>query len=157
MNEFFQKPPQLGNQYTEDHVLNTYLQWKLPPRILQELESEFERMGHRVVTDIYHLGKAAEATPPRHIPYDAWGKRIDRIELADAWKELDRISATEQLVAIGYARKHGEFSRIHQFVKLYRFHPSSAIYTCPLAMTDGAARALELYGNETLKKMRLYI
>ncbi|MGH7625050.1 MAG: acyl-CoA dehydrogenase family protein, partial [Gemmatimonadaceae bacterium] len=34
-----------------------------------------------------------------------------------------------------------------QFARLYLFAPSSATYSCPLAMSDGAARCLELYGS----------
>src|SRR6185369_9374815 len=37
----------------------------------------------------------------------------------------------------------------------YMFHPDSAWFTCPLAMTDGAARAIELYGDERLKDRAL--
>lgn len=152
MNDFFQTPPGLGNQYDEDRVLQAYLEWKLPSTVLNDIQPDLHKMGQRVSDDIYRLGQAAEATPPRHIPYDPWGKRIDNIEVSPAWEELDKISAEEKLVAIGYERKYGALSRIYQFAKLYLFHPSSAIYTCPLAMTDGAARALELYGDEELKQ-----
>ncbi len=55
-------------------------------------------------------------------------------------------------MATGYERKFGIHSRCVQFAKLYLFHPSSAFVTCPLAMSDGAARALELFGSEELKK-----
>lgn len=152
MSDFFQTPPRLGNQYDDDRVLKTYLEWKLPSSMLSEIQPELYRLGQRTIEDIYKLGQEAEAYPPQHIPYDPWGKRIDRIEVSHAWKELDKISAEEKLIAIGYERKHGALSRIHQFAKLYLFHPSSAIYSCPLAMTDGAARALELYADESLKK-----
>ena len=36
------------------------------------------------------------------------------------------------------------FSRVHQFVKLLLFAPSAGLYTCPLAMTDGAAKLIEV-------------
>ena len=155
MSEFFQIPPSLGNQYEEDRVLKSYLEWKLPHTVFTELQPELRRMGHRAITDIYQLGLTAESEPPCHIPYDPWGRRVDVIKVSQAWKELDKIAAEEQLIAIGYERKLGSLSRIHQFAKLYLFHPSSAIYTCPLAMTDGAARALELYGDESLKQRAL--
>ncbi|KTD40479.1 acyl-CoA dehydrogenase family protein [Legionella parisiensis] len=151
MSDFFQTPPRLGNQYDEDRVLKTYLEWKLPSPMLTQIQPELHRLGQRVIEDIYKIGQEAEAFPPQHVPYDPWGKRIDHIEVSQAWKELDKISAEEKLIAIGYERQNGALSRIHQFAKLYLFHPSSAIYTCPLAMTDGAARALELYADESLK------
>lgn len=152
MSDFFQSPPSLHNQYEDDQVLKNYLAWKLPASMLSEIQPEIQHLGQRVIADIYHLGQLAEAHPPKHIPYDPWGKRIDHIEVHAAWQALDRIAAEEKLIAIGYERRHGALSRIHQFIKLYLFHPSSAIYTCPLAMTDGAARALELYADEPLKQ-----
>jgi alkylation response protein AidB-like acyl-CoA dehydrogenase len=85
------------------------------------------------------------------VPYDAWGRRVDRIETSDAWRELDRIAATEGIVATAYERAHGAHSRIHQFARLYLYAPSSALYSCPLAMTDGAARFLEVHGDESVR------
>jgi putative acyl-CoA dehydrogenase len=151
MSEFFQDPPMLGNQYDDDALLRGYLRWRLPAKMLTEIEPDLRRLGHRVVTDILALGESAEASPPRHVPYDAWGHRVDRIETSDAWRELDRISATEGIVATGYERRNGAHSRIEQFARLYLFAPSSALYSCPLAMTDGAARFLEIHGDESVK------
>ena len=103
-----------------------------------------------MVNEVQSLGDQAEACPPSTC-HDPWGRRIDHIEVSDAWKALDRISAEEGLVAIGYERKQGKWSRTYQFAKLYLFHPSSAIYTCPLGMTHCAARAIELYAMQIRK------
>src|SRR3954469_15445567 len=144
-------PPQLRNQYEDDGPLRAYLRWRLPANVRADIEPGLHRLGTRAVTDILALGEAAEASPPRHVPFDAWGHRIDRIETSDAWAELDRLSAIEGLVATGYERAHGAYSRIDQFARLYLFAPSSALYSCPLAMTDGAARFLEVYGDDSTK------
>jgi alkylation response protein AidB-like acyl-CoA dehydrogenase len=150
MSEFFQDPPKLGNQYDDDALLRAYLRWRLPANMVAEIEPDLQRLGHRAATDILALGESAEASPPRHVPYDAWGRRVDRIETSEAWRELDRISATEGIVATAYERRHGALSRIDQFARLYLFAPSSALYSCPLAMTDGAARFLEVHGDESV-------
>ncbi|MGH7603955.1 MAG: acyl-CoA dehydrogenase family protein [Gemmatimonadaceae bacterium] len=151
MSEFFQDPPRLGNQYDEDTLLRGYLRWRVPPEMLTDMEPDLHRLGHRVATDILALGEAAESEPPIHIPYDAWGRRVDHIDTSDAWRELDHISATEGIVATAYERAHGAYSRIDQFARLYLFAPSSALYSCPLAMTDGAARFLEVHGDEKVR------
>lgn len=151
MSEFFQDPPRLGNQYDDDAFLRDYLRWRLPAKMLAEVEPELRRLGHRTVTDILALSESAEASPPRHVPYDGWGRRVDRIETSDAWRELHRISATEGIVATAYERRNGAHSRIDQFARLYLFAPSSALYSCPLAMTDGAARFLEVHGDESTR------
>ena len=36
----------------------------------------------------------------------------------------------------------GVYQRYGQLVALYMYHPSSGLYGCPLAMTDGAAYTL---------------
>src|SRR5215208_1794663 len=153
MSEFVQDAPRLGNQYDDDALLRAYLRWRLPANMHAELEPDLRRLGHRVVTDILALAEAAEMSPPRHVPYDAWGRRVARIETSDAWRELDRVSATEGLVATGYERAHGAHSRIDQFARLYLFAPSSALYSCPLAMTDGAARFLEVHGEDSTRSV----
>jgi putative acyl-CoA dehydrogenase len=157
MSEFFQDPPRLGNQYDDDALLRAYLRWRLPPKMLAEIEPDLRRLGNRAATDILALGESAEASPPRHIPYDGWGRRVDRIETSDAWRELDRISATEGIVATAYERRHGAHSRIDQFTRLYLFAPSSALYSCPLAMTDGAARFLEVHGDESTRSVLAHL
>jgi len=157
MSDFFQDPPRLGNQYDDDALLRAYLRWRLPATMLAEIEPSLRRLGNRAATDILALGEAAESSPPVHVPHDPWGRRVDRIETSDAWRELDRISATEGIVATAYERKHGAYSRIDQFARLYLFAPSSALYSCPLAMTDGAARFLEVHGDESVRSVLAHL
>ena len=148
MSDFYQSPPRLGNQFLDDRVLRSWLRLALPAAVHADVEPGLGAFGERAATDILALGEAAEASPPRHVPYDAWGRRVDRIETSEAWRALDRVSAEEGIVATAYERAHGAHSRLHQFARLYLFHPSSATYSCPLAMTDGAARTLERHGGD---------
>jgi alkylation response protein AidB-like acyl-CoA dehydrogenase len=108
-----------------------------------------------VAGEVQRLGREAETHPPRLIPFAPWGERLDQIEVSGAWKRLQDIAAREGLVSIGYERNEGSFSRLHQFARLYLFHPDSAWFTCPLAMTDGAAKAIEEHGDEDLKDAAL--
>ena len=64
-----------------------------------------------------------------------------------AWNELKKISAREGIIALAYERNpaHKGFSRLIQMSKNFLFAPSSGLYSCPLAMTDGAAKTLEVY------------
>src|SRR5438067_3106456 len=144
---FYQDPPSLGNTFTGDAALRSHLRRMLPSDVRAAVEPDLERFGERCATDLLALDAAAEAEPPRHVPYDGWGRRVDRIEVSGALRALDRVSAEEGLVAIAYERALGAWSRVHQLAKLYLFHPSSATYSCPLAMTDGAARCLARHGT----------
>jgi putative acyl-CoA dehydrogenase len=151
--EFHQDPPRLTNQYEDDPLLASYLRWRLPGEMLADIEPDLRRIGRLAASEWLALDAAAEADPPRLVPYDPWGRRIDVIETSPAWRELDRIAAIEGLVATGYERKHGALSRTDQFARLYLYAPSSATYSCPLAMTDGAARLLELHPDDVTRSV----
>ncbi|HEX5179399.1 MAG TPA: acyl-CoA dehydrogenase family protein [Gemmatimonadaceae bacterium] len=148
MSGFYQSPPVLGNQYRDDVLLRSYLRGTAPPAVLAEIEPELLALGGRAAGEWLALAEQAEAEPPRLRSYDPWGARIDRIETSSAWRALERISAVEGLVARGYERDYGAYSRVDQFARLYLFSPSSATYSCPLAMSDGAARCLELLADD---------
>jgi len=156
MTEFFQDAPRLGNQFLDDRLLRGYLRRVLPAPAHADVEPGLRRLGERAATDLLALAEAAEQQPPRHVPFDPWGRRVDRIETSDAWAALDRAAAEEGIVATAYERAHGAASRVHQLARLYLYHPSSAIYSCPLAMTDGAARAIERMGGDDPRLREAY-
>lgn len=147
---FFQSPPALGNQYTTDRALRSYLGRALPPDVLAAVEPEFLEMGELSGGHFFALDARHRDDEPRLVQWDAWGNRIDRIEITPLWEEAARVAAEKGVVATAYERKHGELSRIHQFALAYLFDGSTHVYTCPLAMTDGAAKTLVVHGNRAL-------
>ncbi|KAL0093714.1 hypothetical protein F4703DRAFT_1830866 [Phycomyces blakesleeanus] len=150
---FFQSPPQLTNQYEDDHVLRNILKRRIPSEILKQIEPDLYNLGGRVVGDIALM--ADDADEPNNYPrlrqYDAWNRRVDEITVSQGWKDLNTVAAEEGLVAIGFERQFNEYSRLYQFAKHYLFSPSSAVFLCPISMTDGAARLIELVDDDNLK------
>lgn len=147
---FVQAPPTLGNQYEDDRVLRSYLARVVPPGVFSEIVPSLVEMGRLAGADLYQLQLADRLNEPRLTQWDAWGNRIDRIELTPLWQRAEYIAAEHGVVATAYERKHGSLSRVHQCALAYLFTPSTDIYSCPLAMTDGAARTLITSGNQEL-------
>lgn len=147
MAAFYQDPPRLPDPFADDPVLLGYLTRRLPAEIRAAIEPGLARLAALAAGEMLALADEAERDPPRLVPFDAWGKRIDRIEVSPAWKRLHAIAAEEGVLATAYERREGAWSRVHQIAKLYLYHPSSAVASCPLAMADGAARVIELYGD----------
>ena len=87
------------------------------------------------------MAKDAEFNKPQLITHDAYGRRTNEIRTTEGWRFFKREAATEKLIAIPYETE-SVFARLHQVAKLYLFNPSSGMYSCPLAMTDGAAYTL---------------
>lgn len=153
--EFFQQAPELGNTWEHDPFLQSCLRRLLPAETYAEISPGLARLGERAAGEMLRHAADAERHPPVHIPYDPWGHRVDDIRVADGWKQLHRIAAEEGIVATAYERKQHEHSRLHQFARLYLYHPSSAICSCPLAMTDGAARIIEMHGTDAVRSRAL--
>lgn len=147
---FIQQPPTLGNQYEDDRVLRSFLSRVLPPDMLREIEPSLQEMGRLSGGELYSMQLADRLNEPRLTQWDAWGNRIDRIEVSPLWRVAERIAAEHGVVATAYERRHGAFSRVHQCALAYLFTPSTDIYSCPLAMTDGAAHTLLASGNQSL-------
>lgn len=147
---FIQTPPQLGNQYADDRVLAGYLARTLSEEALRALRPQLERMGALAGGELYAQQLAERMLEPRLVQWDAWGNRVDRIELTPLWRRAEALAAREGLVALPYEAPLGIASRVVQFALVYLFTPSTDMYACPLAMTDGAARTLLASGNSVL-------
>src|SRR6185295_17284032 len=150
MNLFQQSAPALKNQYDDDRVLGSYLARVLPADVLRDVQPSLAEMGRLAGGELYELQLADRLSEPTLTQWDAWGNRIDKIELTPLWRRAERVAAEHGVVATAYEQKHGSFSRVHQCALAYLFTPSTDIYSCPLAMTDGAARTLLNSGNQSL-------
>lgn len=150
---FFQNAPKLSNQYLEDPFMIEQLALDIPKEYLGSIQGDLLAFGEKVGGEVYELHLETERNPPRVEHFDPWGNRIDKLITCDAWKQMKKISAVEGLVSIPYEQKFQEFGRLYQIVKLYMFAPSSGMYGCPLAMTDGAAKTLQnITGNKHAKE-----
>lgn len=148
---FFQAPPELGNQYVDDDMLRRYVRHALPPDVFTHVEPELLAAGELSGGELYRQLLSEERhDEPRLISWDAWGHRIDRVEVSALWKKAAAIAAEKGLIATAYEKKNAEFSRIHQFALLYVLEASLGVYSCPLAMSDGAAKTLLVSKNDVL-------
>ncbi|EEB89906.1 hypothetical protein MPER_11950 [Moniliophthora perniciosa FA553] len=110
---------------------------------------------HSVLTApqvIRQLGSPHRVTPPQLVQYDQWGRRIDELRTSDGWKNLKATAQKEGIPAIFYERKYQEHSRVYGFVKAFMMVGDCHEAFCPISMTDGAARVLELLGTPGMKK-----
>ncbi|EME30049.1 Acyl-CoA dehydrogenase family member 11 [Galdieria sulphuraria] len=150
---FFQEPPKLPpNTFRTDKLLQKFLLSVLPKNIQKDIFGHLDYVGGQVASTLLDWAADCEANEPFHVPFDAWGKRVDRLVLSQSWSKLEGFAAENGLVSIAYERKFGCYSRVYQMALLYLFAPSSAFVSCPLAMTDGVARALEIHGDKDLKE-----
>ncbi len=147
---FFQDPPALGNTYDADPLLREIVARLAPPEATGAVEAELRELGELAGGRLFAQQLAERELEPRLVAWDAWGRRVDRIEPTPLWREAQALSARHGLVAAAYERRYGAASRVVQFALVHVLEPSMDVYACPLAMTDGAVRTLLDAGNAAL-------
>ncbi|KAF5385728.1 hypothetical protein D9757_005511 [Collybiopsis confluens] len=155
VEEGFQPIPfEQGNPYTLDPVLPSLLKRLIPSKIFtQEIDPELEKFGTRVITTIRAQGTPDRvAFKPTLVQYDNWGRRIDDLQTSEGWRSLKATAQREGLPGIFYERKYRQHSRIFGFSKALLMAGDSHEVFCPISMTDGAARIMELLGTEGMKR-----
>ncbi|MBN8727227.1 MAG: acyl-CoA dehydrogenase family protein [Xanthomonadales bacterium] len=152
--DFIQPAPELANPYRDDRVLRSWLARALPDAVHRAIAADLDALGAEAVRAWRH---ARERSPraPVLTQWDAWGRRIDRIELTPVWQEGAAMAARYGFVAAGHEPTHGVHARSDQFLRVYLWHVASEFYTCPLAMSDGAATALKAAGAQALVERAL--
>lgn len=149
MSGFLQTPPQLPDAWTSDPLLRESIAFHLGQELFWEAVELFREMG-RIATSPSTLALAAraESEPPIHIPYSPFGERIDEIRVSDAYTALGRLGVELGVTAIPYEPAFDSSARVVWAAVISMWGPSSGLYSCPVAMTDAAARTLLDHGSE---------
>ncbi|GAA6010646.1 hypothetical protein JCM11491_003008 [Sporobolomyces phaffii] len=153
---FQQTPLDIPLAYSTDTALQALLERVLPSRIFAQVHDELETFELRLAGPVRQHARKIDLSPqslePSLVQHDQWGQRVDRVETSESWRELMKVAVEEGLVAIGIERKEGEFSRVRSMAKSYLLAPDGLYVGCPISMTDGAARVLEMVGTEQMKR-----
>ena len=145
MSRFVQPVPEPPDPYTGDPLLRSWLRRQLGGDD-RAAASRLTALAAEVTGPLREAHRQAEANPPRLVHYDPWGARIDRVETPAGWQVHRRAAVRHALVALPYlpgARDQWKAAtRVVQHALLHLYGPESATYSCPVAMSDGAAALL---------------
>lgn len=144
------------NTYLTDAALRSLLAAWLRPATLAWAEPQLVEMGRAAAAELQEWGEECEQHPAFLRAIDPWGNRVDEVIYPAAWRRIAGVATQAGLIALPYedeARgRAGPEVRVVQAALGYLFHPSSATYFCPMAMTDGAARVLLEFGPDRLRR-----
>ncbi len=149
MSPSLQTPPALPNSWRSDALLRESLQWRLGDDIYRAAAPELDAMGATATApETISLALRAEQEPPVHVPYSTWGERVDEIRVSDAYLRLGAMGVRAGVTALPYeAGPYGPHARVVWGALIALWGPSSALYSCPVAMADAAARTLLVHGG----------
>ncbi|HVE98894.1 MAG TPA: hypothetical protein VNA12_06920, partial [Mycobacteriales bacterium] len=150
MPRFVQERAPLPDLYQGDLTLRRTLDRLLGDVGHKAAQPLLERLATDAAGPLAAAARDAERHPPALEQYDGWGARVDRIHTSTGWETLRKAAATHGLVALPYepdARATwGSGARLVQHAMVHLYAPSSATFSCPVAMSDGAAVVLAAPG-----------
>ncbi|GAB2566607.1 acyl-CoA dehydrogenase family protein [Dyella jejuensis] len=144
---FLQDAPQLAHPHRNDRLLTALLDRVFPSKHRAALDTDLDALGDYAQM-AWERSHRTTRRKPVLTQWDAWGRRVDRVELTTAWLEGPQLTTRHAILAAGH--ENHEHARLDEFARAYLYHVASEFYTCPLAMTDGAATALKASGNQAL-------
>jgi acyl-CoA dehydrogenase len=77
----------------------------VPPAV----EEALRELGELAGGELYRMQLADRLNEPRLVQWDAWGNRIDEIELSPLWRRAERLAAEFGLVAPATSRSTGRW------------------------------------------------
>ena len=149
---FFQTPPTIPSQYKEDQALRRIVSLHLPNPLPNAIAADLSRFSELVLTPrVLSYITSTERDQSYLRPLTTFGAENKQTSLvtSEGWRALQELGIREGVIGLGHevgARQWN--SRVYQFVKYHIWSGSSAMVTCPNAMTDGAAVMLARHLNE---------
>ncbi|HEY1589602.1 MAG TPA: acyl-CoA dehydrogenase, partial [Rhodanobacter sp.] len=113
---FLQDPPQLPHPYRDDRSLLALLDRVLPAERRVALDADLDALGDYAQMAWQRACKTTRRKPVL-TQLDAWGRRIDRIELTRAWREGPQLTTRHVVLAAGHA--DNEHARLEEFARVY--------------------------------------
>jgi alkylation response protein AidB-like acyl-CoA dehydrogenase len=149
--------PTQANWYLADAPFRALLDRIAPEHTRKWLEPQLVRLGAEVPATIEPRSAECDKKTPLLRQYDRFGERtIDTCEYPTAYYEMERLAYGSGMVALKYEletrRTHTGALHTAGFALGYLFAQAETGLFCPLCMTDGVARVLDLHGSDALKK-----
>ena len=145
MSRFVQAMPEPADPYAADALLRSWLRRHLGGDD-RAAASRMVALAAEVNGPLRQAHRQAEDNPPRLVRYDPWGARVDWVDTPSGWETQRQAAARHALVALPYQagarQRWGAATRVVQHALLHLYGPESATFSCPVAMSDGAATLL---------------
>jgi len=149
--------PTDANWYLADAPFRALLDRALPASTRAWLEPQLVKLGTETPAFVEPRSAECDDKTPTLRQYDRFGERgVDTCVYPTAYLEMERVAYGSGMVALKYEpetrRTHAGSLHTAGFALGYVFAQAEAGLFCPVCMTDGVARILDLHGSDALKK-----
>ena len=140
------------NFYLSDNILRHYLQHGVSKEGLEYMNDKLDYTGMQAAGKMNQLSLLADKNGPVLVKRNFFGETINEIEFHPSYWELMKIAVKSEMFRIKWQPALREkFSNETQrlgFAAGYLFAMSESGQYCPLCMTDGVARLIDLFCDD---------
>ncbi|HKJ30946.1 MAG TPA: acyl-CoA dehydrogenase family protein [Balneolales bacterium] len=141
-----------SNFYHSDHILQSYLKKHMRADALKYMTDKLEWIGEEAATQMNLLSAQADQNGPVIKKRTPYGEDLEEIEFHPSyWKLMDMAAETEMFYVKWDPDLRKKFSNERHLLGFSVGHlyamTELGVY-CPLCMTDGAARLLDLFADD---------
>jgi alkylation response protein AidB-like acyl-CoA dehydrogenase len=144
------------NFYESDLILKEYLNRKLSDSASNYMKDKWEEIGSAAALVMDELSLDADHHGPELIKRNNLGETIDEVKFHPAYDSLMQIAIDSEMFVVKWnpELKNDFRNELHKlgFSSGYIYAMSELGQYCPLCMTDGVARLIDLYCNDSDKK-----
>lgn len=140
------------NFYRSDKILSSYLKNNVSSAGLLYMSNKLEKTGKQAAGEMNELSMLADKNGPELIKRNHLGETINEIRFHPAYWELMKIAVQSEMFRVKWEPKlreqfGNEVQRLG-FASGYLYAMSECGQYCPLCMTDGVARLIDIFCSE---------
>jgi acyl-CoA dehydrogenase len=147
------------NFYESDLILKEYLNRKLSVSSKNYMEDKLQYTGKKAAVVMDNLSLDADKEGPKLVKRSFFGENIDEIKFHPSYHQLMQIAIDSEMFTVKWKPelKNQFQNELHKlgFSSSYLFAMSELGQYCPLCMTDGVARLIDIYCTAEDKKRLL--
>lgn len=143
------------NFFKSDLILQNYLSQHLSEDAHKYILDNLRTLGEAAAGKLHQLSMQADKNPPGLIRRTPYGEDIQEIQFHPSYWEMVDIAARSEMLHVKWdddlRKRFIKERQILGFAVGQVFAMAEEGLYCPLCMTDGAARVLDLFGEQTDK------
>ncbi|MEX2589133.1 MAG: acyl-CoA dehydrogenase family protein [Chitinophagales bacterium] len=147
------------NFFNSDLVLREYLNRKVSKAGLEYMQDKLQAIGKQAATEMDALSLEADKKSPELVKRDFFGENIEEVKFHPAYNRLLQMAIDSEMFTVKWKPElKKKFQKeLHSlgFASGYLYSLSELGQYCPLCMTDGVARLIDLYCDEEDKQRLL--
>jgi acyl-CoA dehydrogenase len=148
-----------SNFFESDLIFRNYFNRKISKAAREYMADKLDRLGRQAAIEMDELSLDADKYGPQLVKRNFFGEDIDEVKFHPSYKRLLEIAVQSEMFTVKWKPELQQQFRneLHSlgFSSGYLYAMSESGQFCPLCMTDGVARLIDLYAEEEDKQRLL--